>query len=541
MADSQRTISSGIEADSLRTLSGIATALTVGLVAIMAPILLAIVFSRHEGLADESKLTLRYAQEVLHRTDDIAGQMVRGNALMLQSGLAPCSPAGLDLMRRIDISSSYVQGVGYVQDDQIICTSQGSTKPMPIGPPHLVTASGASEWLNVVPPFADHGLLIFAKDKIAYFLDMSLAVDIPAEGPNIATAIFVPSLPEHPLLIAQNGTIPAEWFHTPAPGGSTTFRTSDHVVAITRSKNTDVAVIAAAPVFYANAHARKFALIFVPIGLVCAGLLTWAVLNIAQSRFSLPSVLRTGAKRKEFFLQYQPVVELNTRRVIGAEALVRWKKSRRVIRPEHFMAVAEESEVITQMTACIFEIVAADIADILRIQPDFFIAINLSTPDLRAAQTAQFFRKILGTGKVQPHNLVVEATERGFLQSDETKHTLESLRQLGVAIAIDDFGTGYSSLSCLQNLRLNILKIDKSFVETIGTDAATNQIVPHIIDMAHSLEICITAEGVETEEQAKFLRDRGVQHAQGWLFGQPLYYIGLKELLRRQRTAAERH
>ena len=181
------------------------------------------------------------------------------------------------------------------------------------------------------------------------------------------------------------------------------------------------------------------------------------------------------------------------------------------------------------------EIVAADLPALLAIDPDFYVAINLSGPDLLTTNTVQMLRTVIRTSHARPSNLHVEATERGFLKADQARWMIELIRSLGIAVSIDDFGTGYSSLSCLQTLDLDALKIDKAFVDTIGTDGATSQVVPHIIEMAHSLELAIVAEGIETAAQADFLRRRGVRFGQGWLFGKPMNIASLSASLHEQR------
>ena len=402
---------------------GIVIAGVIGLAAVAAPIFISVQLAWKEALADESSLTLAYAEDALRRTNEMAQQMAGAINTLTQGKAQSCSSSDIAVMRQIDVASSYIQAVGRIEGDDLICTSLGTREPIPLGRPTLITASGAAERLNIRLPIAgNHPLDVFSMRGIAFLLDPTLPLDIPTEGPSISMAIFVPSSPNHAIIAARAANLRAEWFRTIPKGGRITFRSSGYVVAIVRSADTDVAVVTAAPESYVQKHTLHFALIFIPIGLVCACLLGWAIMHISRIRFSLPSVLRSAAKQKEFFVEYQPIVDLGSRRWIGAEAMVRWRRSDgRVIPPDNFIPAAEESGVITSITRCVAEIITADLPGVLQADPDFFVALNLSAPDLLSSETVELLAEVIDRSGARPANVKVEATERGFLQGDDAR------------------------------------------------------------------------------------------------------------------------
>jgi sensor c-di-GMP phosphodiesterase-like protein len=166
--------------------------------------------------------------------------------------------------------------------------------------------------------------------------------------------------------------------------------------------------------------------------------------------------------------------------------------------------------------------VTRDLPKLLAVDPECYVSINLSAADLKSASTVERLRALITTGPIRARNVIVEATEHSFLEPDAARGVVAEIRALGIRVAIDDFGTGYSNLSQITQLQTDYLKIDKSFVEAVGTDAVTSEVALHVIQIARSLRLSAIGEGVETEQQADFLRDNGVQWAQGWLFSKAL-------------------
>jgi sensor c-di-GMP phosphodiesterase-like protein len=193
---------------------------------------------------------------------------------------------------------------------------------------------------------------------------------------------------------------------------------------------------------------------------------------------------------------------------------------------------------IKRITQWVVHRVTNDAREIFSFNSRFRISINLSAADFHSDITLNLFRDLLRDTGAQAGSVVVEVTERGLSERQRASAVMQALRASGVRIAIDDFGTGYSSLSYLESFELDYLKIDKSFVDTVGTEAATSQVVTHVIEMAKTLKLEMIAEGVETQAQADFLRGRGVQYAQGFLFSKPLPLPELLRLIPRASSAA---
>jgi diguanylate cyclase (GGDEF)-like protein len=265
----------------------------------------------------------------------------------------------------------------------------------------------------------------------------------------------------------------------------------------------------------------------------------------ANERVELESELRDAVERDELTVAYQPLVELGTGRCVGAEALVRWHHPERgPIRPDVFIPIAEESDLVLAIGRAVLQRACADAARWVAHLPAgqrFEIAVNLSVRQLEQGGIVADVVAALGSSGLPPERLVVEVTESVFLdESGAGVAALEELRGMGVRVALDDFGTGYSALGYLQRFTVDILKIDRRFVATLGTGGTDKpEISGAIIGLARSLRLDVVAEGIEEPEQAERLRELGCALGQGFLFARPAPPEVLTSLLREQSAVRD--
>lgn len=246
---------------------------------------------------------------------------------------------------------------------------------------------------------------------------------------------------------------------------------------------------------------------------------------VAAERLLLETNLRHALERNEFLLYYQPIVLCGSGEVVGAEALLRWQQPELGwISPAKFIPVAEDTGLIGPLGEWVFKTACLQVRrwlDAGYAMP--YVAINLSTRQFRQRNLLQMIARIMSDAGVEPQHIEIEITESLLMErTEETISKLQALSDMGIRISIDDFGTGYSSLSYLKRFPIDKLKIDQSFVRDVATDPDDAAIVVAIIAMAHSLDMKVVAEGVETPEQYAFLRGHGCDECQGYYFSKPL-------------------
>jgi len=244
----------------------------------------------------------------------------------------------------------------------------------------------------------------------------------------------------------------------------------------------------------------------------------------AFERLVFVSGLRRALERQEFRVVYQPQIELAGGNTCGAECLLRWDHpDMGEVSPGAFIPVAEETGLIVPIGEWVFAQVCRQLRDWGGLSSPGRISVNVSARQFRQPALIDVIQRTVRETGVNPTALGIEITESALMDDPEAAAaTLLRLKEMGLTISIDDFGTGYSSLSYLKRFPIDSLKIDRSFVRDIATDPDDAAIVTAIITMAQSLKIDVIAEGVETEEQLNFLRNRGCDAAQGYYFSRPV-------------------
>jgi len=258
----------------------------------------------------------------------------------------------------------------------------------------------------------------------------------------------------------------------------------------------------------------------------CFAYFSESLTQATRQRLQLETKLRRGLAKQELRVFYQPQIHITTGHIIGAEALVRWQEFNELMLPSYFIPIAEETSLILEIGEWVlYETCRQGRLWLDEGYPPLVLSVNVSAPQIKRSNIVAIVSQVLEETGFPAAQLELEITERSLMENQDAEfiaNTLHSLNALGIRLAIDNFGTGYSSLTHLKYFPINKLKIDKSFINTISPYQDGSDIATTIIGMGHSLGFKVLAEGVETEEQLTFLRDKGCDFYQGYIKSKPL-------------------
>ena len=452
---------------------------------------------------DRSTMTFTSAAKALHKFEHLS--------------VKPCSEDHIRHMRLVTVTTQNIEDIGYIQNGLLECTAGGPApnhiKQYPVD---FTLPDGVAVSVGVTPEFGgdqtmtslyykSHMVLIASGRFADVILEPDVQLAVLTSAGKLLGTLHDPDMETVNAIVRKGAGIQKK---------GTLFSVL---------RDSGLVAVAIEPRSKIIAQLRREQMMLLPLGLLSALLIVAAIVVLSRRRLSPLGELKIGIERREFVVHYQPIIELKTGMCVGAEALVRWQRpSGYMMAPDLFIPLAEDSGLIFAITDQVVDAVVRDMKNILVMNRRLHIAINLSARDIKSGRILTVLGKALRDTGIHPQQIWLEATERGFMDISAALGTITKARQLGYTVAIDDFGTGYSSLAYLQGLPLDALKIDKAFIDTIGTDALTSSVTPHIIDLAKTLELKIVAEGIETQAQADYLVMREVDYGQGWLFAKAL-------------------
>ncbi|EJF29775.1 MULTISPECIES: EAL domain-containing protein [Enterobacteriaceae] len=489
------------------------------IVAVLLPILLSIYLAHNKAEKNFHNELENYADRGMVRSDKVISQanmaLRQINAFRGQH----CSASHLDAMRRVAFDYLYIQEVVYLVGDRAVCSSlEAAHHGIKLGPPDTQSTRGFFAWYTDVTDLGFQRPMIYIgnQDHVVV-IDPQAFIDVIPLG-NTPVNVALVGLARN-RLIASNTGLPNNSWESQVAKGVTTYSDGKNDYVILRSPASGLALITWASSAPLQTAWYKQLVIWLPIGILVSLSAGWFITRLLRRLESPQARIQDAIRGREFSLEYQPIVDLKTGEGVGAEALLRWRlPDGSFISPDIFIPIAEQTGLISQITELVIKKTFADLGDWLHAHPRHHISINLSPSDVLNDRVLLAIRPLLLKYQVKAEQIALEITERGFADPKVSAPIVAKYREAGHPIYLDDFGTGYSSLSYLQDLDVDILKIDKSFVDALEYKNVT----PYIIEMAKTLHLATLAEGIETAAQAAWLREHGVAWGQGWLYSKAL-------------------
>ena len=490
------------------------------------------------------------AGRVLDRDEELAAEVDQVLNQAQTSKFTPCSEQDINLLRRLTFSARFLKDVGRVQGNLLVCSATIGrlAAPRPVQEPGITLRTGQSVYPSypLALPAGAHAEII-AKGNSDVVLSPDIFSEFPQEPIHYAVGIPEWQTTNRPAIArGAGGVLEGSGAQTVGLTGlaGTTFLPApvlktDQAVRVAGTLyrgrcSTRYAVCAAASVTMAEVWSqhRLLLLAYTLTGAIAGVSCAAGILLIGNNRRSHTNQLRRAILMGQLSVVYQPIVDMTSQCIVGAEALARWTdEDGESVRPETIIALAEAEGFVSEITRFVLTRALEEIRPILEERPDFRLNINLAPSDLADPRLLLLLDEHLNGGAVTAANITFELPERATSVRDVAVASIRRLRQRGHAIFIDDFGTGYSNLAYLTELNVDGIKINRSFIAMIGTESVTASIVPQILAVARALNLRVVVQGIEREDQARyFAADAAMILGQGWFFGLPVPAQGLAYL-----------
>jgi sensor c-di-GMP phosphodiesterase-like protein len=469
----------------------------------------------------ESRLD-RYASRILTDGEATSTELRTVLDAVSASRHSTCSNAEIDYFRTLIFAPEYLKDAGRMRNGKIECSAAlgRPVQPSAQSMPDFTQQDGSILYRDLVP-YRSNGLTTITVQRGDAFVVFTPLTRLPVEpAPMHYTETVTDATTQ------THGRLLGESLQASVPILTSEGRTriGDNLYATRCSSHFFNCVTAYTSIPEVMKASRAKVIGFIGLFRLLGGITGLGLALLFYRYKSVEQQLRRAIRRDELFLVYQPIVELQSRRITGAEALVRWTNKQGVeVSPEVFVKIAEEHGFVGEITRLVVRHALRDFGETLRSHSGFRLSINAAAADLADTGFLPMLNRAVDEAAVPARSLAIEITERSTVKRKEAIETIRGLRARGHSVHIDDFGTGYSSLSYLHDLSVDAIKIDKVFTQAIGTGSAIVGIVPQILAMAEALKLQVTVEGIETDGQASYFESAPPPIlVQGWLFGRPV-------------------
>jgi sensor c-di-GMP phosphodiesterase-like protein len=461
-----------------------------------------------------------FASRLVQRGDKLGQEDLAAMDAVNHDNLPFCSDQEIAFMRDYVFRSTHIRDIGRTKNAWLYCSAGIGRVSVLTAPPRPdIDYNGLKIFLHV-PLLISHRTIgfIVEKDDVSVVLSPNNTENF--NEPPMSYAAMLKDPPNHRIIRTSGPAIPLTDAEILA---GRMIERNGVVYKPLCSQTSLVCRVAIEPRAAMMSTRPPLFFGFVVAGAFLGGTLAMILILLYRGHRSLERQLQRALRNGSLTLVYQPVVSLETKRIVGAEALVRWiNEDGESVRPDVFVALAEQRGFVGEITRLVARRMVDELGDLLATK-SFRVTLNITSRDVADPDFSNFLKTCLEAAKVDPPNVGLELTERSTADHRSVAAGLAKLRSAGHMIYIDDFGTGYSSLAYLHELHIDAIKIDRSFTKTVGTGAVTASVVPQILEMAAQLDLLVVVEGIETNQQAEYFRAAGRDIlGQGWLFGKPV-------------------
>jgi sensor c-di-GMP phosphodiesterase-like protein len=467
-----------------------------------------------------------YARELMRNSDEMADELNSIFSQMNAPASAACSGQDIAGLRAQTFRYSHVKDIGRTHDGKLYCSAFLGRLAQPYleGTPSLIVANQLKIYLDVPVLFASDGN---GRATIVEDGDVNIVLNSTAFGiwDRAHITYMVVAIDRDAGRMTRIAGSPIE-MDPPTVLVQTAQMMRGSIYRSVCSDRHPMCVVTTERVADVWDSTRSTQIAYSAMG-GFAGLSLGLLIALFYQRTMSLSYQLVRAVRKDspsLSLVYQPIIDIGTGRCMGAEALLRWTDQKGAsISPDVFISLAEETGLINEVTALVVRRATWELSDLLRECGDFTLSINVAASDMAGERLFQLLNDHVVRAGICPRQIALELTERSTADLALVRAAIQRLCANGYKVHIDDFGVGFSSLSYIDQLRVDAIKIDRTFTRTIGTDAVIAPILSQMLDMARTLGVDVVVEGVETEFQRDFLAASGMSlKAQGWYFSRPL-------------------